>query len=190
MIRTVGNIATIMVAALLCYLMQVSKPHYNDLVRTIPVKGEFGKTIQSRFLNARAEKVQFARYLRVDQNNTVQTLTTGGLWAIVTMEIEATKRPLSLYRRTWNGPAGLVFDESSRVASGLPTDFTVGLPHRGLLIFEILPDQARNASLRISRDWMTEFDNELYIDLGDVELQPDGQPTVIETLDLRQSREG
>lgn len=190
MIRAISNLAVFLVAAVLCYVMQTTKPHYIDLVRTVPVEGKLGERVEGRFFTAKADDVQFARSLRLEQNNTVQTLSTAGVWAVVTMEVEASKGPVVLYRRTWNGPSGLIFDESGRVATGLPTDFVAGLAGRGRLIFEILPDQVRNASIRISRDWMTEFDNELRIDLDGIDLQPDGQPVIMETLDLRQSLEG
>ncbi|WP_454857333.1 hypothetical protein [Rhizobium binxianense] len=190
MIRTIANLSVFSITAVLCYFMQTSKPHYIDLVRTVPIEGKLGERIEGRFFTAKADNVQFARSLRVEQNRTVQTLSTRGIWAVVTVEVEATAEPIALYRRTWNGPAGLVFDESGRVAAGLPTDFVAGLAGKGHLVFEILPDQARDAEIRISRDWMTEFDNELRIDLDKIELQPDGQPVIMETLDLRRSLEG
>lgn len=186
MIRPFANAAVLACAALLCYLMQISKPQYIETVRTVPVTGRLGELVEGRFVRARAEKVEFARQLRVDQNRIDKTLTTGGLWAIVSLEVEAIEGPVALYRRTWSGQGGLAFDESTRIASGLPTDFTVGAARKGRLIFEILPDQARKAEVRISRDWLTEFDNELRIDLDGITLQPDGQPLIVETLDLRQ----
>ncbi|MCV3242260.1 hypothetical protein [Mesorhizobium sp. ZC-5] len=183
MMKLVGNIAIVCVAALLCYGMRETKPRFNDLTRTIPVAGSMGETLATRFFDMRVDKVEFARALKTSQ----QTYTTSGVWAVVTTDLTATEAPKSIYRRVWEGPTGLRYVETGRIGSDFPTAFAAGLPQGGRLIFEIPPDQASGAKLLVSRDYLTEFDSEARITLDAIELTPDGTPAQIaDVLDISQ----
>ena len=183
MMKLVGNIALVCVAALLCYGMRETKPRFNDLTRTIPVEGSMSETLATRFFDMRVDKVEFARALKSNQ----QTYTTSGVWAVVTSDLTATEAPKSLYRRVWEGPTGLRYVETARIGSDFPTAFAVGLPQNGRLVFEIPLDQARGAKLLVSRDYLTEFDSEARIALDAIELTPEGTPAKIaDVLDISQ----
>ncbi|GGC75778.1 hypothetical protein [Chelatococcus reniformis] len=182
--RVLMGVVVLGVAALLCYGLQASKPRPVDLARTVPVAGRQGETVRGRFLAGRVDKVEFARNLKVPFDREARTLTTDGLWVVVTLELEAMRQPVVLYRRTWNGPSGLTFHESDRAPAGLPTGFMVGQASRGRLVFEIRPEAASGASLHLSRDWISRFDSELRIDLDAIPRDPAGGPDVVDTLDL------
>lgn len=186
MIRLVGNVAIVCVAALLCYGMQMSKPRYADLTRTIPMEGRMGETLAARFFDMRVDNVEFARRLKAGDGH---IYTTGGLWAIVTLELTATRSPVTLYRRVWQGPSGLRYHETGRLGSDFPTSFDAGLAQSGRLVFEIPADQIKGATLLVSRDYLTEFDSEGRIALDAIELTPEGGPAKIaDVLDIGRSR--
>lgn len=185
MMRFIAAACALGVTTTTCYLLQVTKPRYVELVRTVPVSGRQEEMVEGRFLRGLVDRVQFARTLRIRDRETDRIFSTGGLWAVVTVRLEATVKPVSLYRRVWQSQTGVVFDESRRLQRGLTMDFTVGQVNSGRLIFEIAKEQAGAATLRLSRDWITEFDSELRIDLDAGALGPDGQPAVSEMLDLR-----
>ncbi|TIT82361.1 MAG: hypothetical protein E5W59_30165, partial [Mesorhizobium sp.] len=86
MMRKLANIVLLLVAVSLCYGLQVSKPHYGDLVGPIPARGSLGDMAVGRSFEVRAEKVEFARKLKVDKFGDSKVLTTGGIWAVVTVE--------------------------------------------------------------------------------------------------------
>ncbi len=128
MIRLVGNVVLVCVAALLCYGMRTSKPHYIDLTRTIPVEGRMGETLATRFFDLRVDNVAFTRTLKAGDE---QPYTTSGIWAVVTLDLTAKEAPVTLYRRVWQGQSGLRYDETGRFQSDFPTTFDAGLAQKG-----------------------------------------------------------
>lgn len=170
--------------------MQATRPQPVDLMRTVPVSGSQGETVRGRFLEGTIRSVRFARSLAVERNGERRIFSTGGLWAVVDVRLEATTKAVSVYRRVWISGSGVTFDESRRLPSGLPMDFAAGDESEGQLIFEVAADQAMSATLVLSRDWITEFDNELRIRFDKVPVGPDRQPIVIETLELNDTGGG
>ncbi|CAK7260849.1 DUF4352 domain-containing protein (plasmid) [Shinella sp. WSC3-e] len=181
---SIANGGALALAAVCCYAMQTTKPSYVDVVRTIPVQGRVDEQVRSRDFNVLVGDVALARNLRLTHKGKERLLTTGGLWAVVTVTVTANRHPVALYRRTWSGPDAITFDESRRAPSLLPTEFVVGQTVEGRLVFEITSDQARNATLQLSRNWIKEFDSETRIRLTPAELQSDGRLPVADAISL------
>jgi len=78
MMRKSANFVLLLVAAVFCYGLQISKPHYGELIGPIPARGKLGDTVVGRAFEVHAEKVEFARKLTVDQFGQQRVLTTGG----------------------------------------------------------------------------------------------------------------
>ncbi|MGT2467939.1 hypothetical protein ACVOMV_28555 [Mesorhizobium atlanticum] len=89
MMRRTANIILLLMAVLFCYGLQISKPHYGDLIGPIPARGKLGDTVVGRAFEVHAEKVEFARKLKVDQFGQQKVLTTGGVWAVVSVDFAA-----------------------------------------------------------------------------------------------------
>lgn len=190
MMRKTANIVLLFVAVAFCYGLQMSKPHYGDLIGPIPAHGNAGEMITGRNFEVRAEKVAFARNLKVDRFGETKILTTGGVWAVVTVEFTARKQSTSVAVASWRGPTGLNYDQTERMsfADGLlPVAIDPGLPKKARLVFELRPDEASNATLLISEKLMSALDSQAEISLGPVAIAPDGLPAgTVDTLDMSQ----
>jgi len=190
MMRKTANIVLLLVAVAFCYGLQMSKPHYGDLIGPIPARGKMGETIVGRNFEARAEKVAFARNLKVDRFGETKILTTGGVWAVVTVEFAARAQSTSVAVASWRGPTGLAYDQTERMsfADGLlPVAIDPGLPKKARLVFELRPDEASNATLLISEKLMSALDSQAEISLGPVATASDGLPaSTVDTLDMSQ----
>lgn len=188
MMRRIANIAVLLVAALLCYGMQTTKPHYADLTAPIPVYGKIGETIQTRTFDIAVDKVVFARTLKFDRFGQKKLLTTGGIWAVVTARLDARDRSAMVGAATWQGPDGLSYRASERAslaAGALPVALDPGVAGRARLVFEILPSQAAGAVLLASGKLAGPLDSEARVALGAVTAQADGLPEgTIETYEL------
>jgi len=187
-IRRLANLALLFIAAALCYGMQVSKPHYADLIGPIPVRGGIGDTVEARSFSVKVEKIGFARTLKVRVFGTEKVLTTGGIWAVVTAELAAKDASTSVWGGIWKGPAGRRYHTTERlgVAPGAPPYFLEpGLPRKVRFVFEIPADQAGKATLLVSNALISALDSEARVALGTVTLGADGVPAgVMETFDL------
>ena len=190
MMRKTANIVLLLVAVAFCYGLQMSKLHYGDLIGPIPARGKMGETIVGRNFEARAEKVAFARNLKVDRFGETKILTTGGVWAVVTVEFAARAQSTSVAVASWRGPTGLAYDQTERMsfADGLlPVAIDPGLPKKARLVFELRPDEASNATLLISEKLMSALDSQAEISLGPVATASDGLPaSTVDTLDMSQ----
>ncbi|MEW6630105.1 MAG: hypothetical protein AB1440_04480 [Pseudomonadota bacterium] len=188
--RKLANIFLLLVAVVLCYGLQMSKPRYGDLIGPIPVRGKPGDAVAGRSFEVRAEKVAFARNLKIDRFGQRKVLTTGGIWAVVTVELKARTQSTTVAVASWRGPMGLTYDETQRLSFTdgiLPVAVDPGLPKRVRLVFELRPDQASNATLMISEKLMAALDSQAEISLGPVATTPDGAPAgCVDTLDLTQ----
>jgi len=188
MMRRIANIAVLLLAALLCYGMQTTKPHYADLTAPIPVYGKIGETIQTRTFDIAVDKIVFARTLKFDRFGQKKLLTTGGIWAIVTARLDARDRSAMVAAATWQGPDGLNYRASERAslaAGALPVALDPGVAGRTRLVFEILPSQAAGAVLLVSGKLAGPLDSEARIALGAIPAQADGLPEgTIETYEL------
>ncbi|TWG94757.1 hypothetical protein L598_003400000190 [Mesorhizobium sp. J18] len=177
-----ANLAILGLAAAICYGMQTSKPHYADLTGPIPVRGGMGDDVKARLFQLRVDKVEFAKILAVSEFGKDRTLTTGGLWAIVTVELAATNSTTTISEATWQGPTGLGYRETERLAmvSGLPP-FTVepGLPARGRFVFEVPPSEISGATLLVSNERAFALDSQARITLDGLRLKPDGTPEMV-----------
>lgn len=190
MIRRSANIILLLVAVAFCYGLQVSKPHYGDLIGPIPARGKLGDTVVGRAFEVHAEKVEFARNLKVDQFGQGKVLTTGGVWAVVTVEFAARAQSTVISVASWQGPTGLTYDQTERLSfmNGLlPVAIDPGLPRKARLIFELRPDEANNATLLVSEKLVAALDSQAEISLGPVPIAADGLPVgTIEMLDMAQ----
>ncbi|KUM26585.1 hypothetical protein AU467_20860 [Mesorhizobium loti] len=190
MTRKLANIVLMLVAVSLCYGLQVSKPHYGDLIGPIPARGKLGDTVVGRSFEVRAEKAEFARNLKVDRYGETRILTTGGIWAVVTVEFAARAQSTTVAVASWRGPTGLIYDQTERLSFTdglLPVAIDPGLPKKARLIFELRPDEASDATLLISEKLMSALDSQAEISIGPVAIGPDAlPPSTVETLDMTQ----
>lgn len=190
MMRRAANIILLLIAVAFCYGLQVSKPRYGDLIGPIPARGRLGDTVVGRAFEIRAEKVEFARTLKVDQFGQQKVLTTGGVWAVVTVAFAARAESTVVSVASWRGPTGLTYDQTERLSfmNGLlPVAVDPGLPKKARLIFEVRPDEVSNATLLVSEKLVAALDSQAEISLGPVTVAADGLPVVtVDTLDMSQ----
>ncbi|MDX8480021.1 hypothetical protein RFN28_16235 [Mesorhizobium sp. VK24D] len=190
MTRKLANIILLFVAVSLCYGLQVSKPRYGDLIGPIPSRGRLGDTVVGRSFEVRVEKVKFAHNLKVDRFGEAKILTTGGVWAVVTVEFAARAQSMTVAVASWRGPTGLTYDQTERLSFTdglLPVAVDPGLPKKARLIFEMRPAEASNANLLISEKLMSALDSQAEISLGPVATGSDGLPAgTVEMLDMTQ----
>ena len=191
MMRRTANIILLLMAVLFCYGLQISKPHYGDLIGPIPARGKLGDTVVGRAFEVHAEKVEFARKLKVDQFGQQKVLTTGGVWAVVSLDFAARSESTVVSTASWRGPAGLTYDQTERLSfmNGLlPVAIDPGLPRKARLIFEVRPDETSNATLLVSEKLVAALDSQAEIALGPVAVGADGLPAgTVDTLDMLQS---
>ena len=195
MMRRLANLVLLLVAVAFCYGLQISKPHYGDLIGPIPVRGKLGDTIIGRSFEVRAEKLEFARKLKTDRFGETKVLTTGGVWAVVTVEFAATDRSTSVAVASWRGPTGLIYDHTERLSfvnnGFLPVTVDPGLARKAKLVFEVSPEEVGNATVLISSRLLAALDSQAEISLGPVAASADGMPTgTVDTLDLSQPIDG
>lgn len=188
MMRRVANIVALLVAALFCYGMQTTMPHYIDLVGPIPAYGKTQQTVQTRTFDVAVDRVVFARTLMFNRFGQKKLLTTGGVWAVVTAKLDARDRSAVVAAATWRGPDGLNYRTSERAslaAGALPVALDPGVAGKARLVFELLPSQTSGAVLRISGKLAGPLDSEARIALGTVTAQVNGLPEgAIETYEL------
>jgi len=193
--RRLANLVLLLVAVAFCYGLQMSKPHYADLIGPIPVRGKVGDTVIGRSFEARAEKVEFARNLKADRFGETKVLTTGGVWAVVTVEFAARDASTVVSTASWRGPTGLTYDQTERLSftnSGfLPVNVDPGLPRKARLVFEVRPEEIGNATVLISSKLLSALDSQAEISVGPVAALFDGMPVgTVDTLDLTQPLDG
>ena len=193
--RRLANLILLLVAVALCYGLQMSKPHYADLIGPIPVRGKVGDTVVGRSFEVRAEKLEFARNLKADQFGKTKVLTTGGVWAVVTVEFAARDRSTSVAVASWRGPTGLTYDRTERlsfITNGfLPVNVDPGLPRKARLVFEVRPEEAGNATVQISSKLLAALDSQAEISIGPVAAGSNGMPAgTVDTFDLSQPIDG
>lgn len=190
MMRKSANIILLLVAVAFCYGLQVSKPRYGDLIGPIPARGKLGDTVVGRGFEVHAEKIEFARKLTVDQYGQSKVLTTGGVWAVVTVEFAARAQSTVVSAASWRGPTGLTYDQTERLSfmNGLlPVAIDPGLPMKARLIFELRPDEVSNATLLVSEKLVAALDSQAEISLGPMTTAADGLPVgTVDTLDMAQ----
>lgn len=190
MMRRLANIVLLLVAVAFCYGLQISKPHYGDLIGPIPARGKLGDTVVGRSFEAHAEKIEFARNLKTDRYGEAKILTTGGVWAVVTVEFAARMESTTIGVASWRGPTGLTYDQTERLSFSnglLPVTIDPGLPRKARLIFELRPDEAGDATVLISEKLMAALDSQAEISLGPVAIGADGMPVgTVDALDMTQ----
>jgi hypothetical protein len=195
MMRRLANLVLLLVAVAFCYGLQMSKPHYGDLIGPIPVRGKVGDTIVGRSFEVRAEKLEFARKLETDRFGETKVLTTGGVWAVVTVEFGARAASTSVAVASWRGPTGLTYDHTERLSfinnGFLPVTVDPGLARKARLVFEVRPEEVGNATVLISSKLMAALDSQAEISIGPVAALSDGMPAgTVDTLDLSQPIDG
>jgi len=191
MMRSLAHVGVAGLAIVFCYGLQVSKPHYGDLIAPMPVHGKAGDVVETRTFDIGVDRVVFARTLKVDRFGATKELSTSGVWAVVTVNLAARQHSTAVTSAAWQGPTGLLYRTSERLsfAPGLqPFALDPGLPAKGRLVFEIRPDQASGATLLISEKLFSPLDSEARIALGDIALDPAGMPaSTIASYDLGQT---
>jgi hypothetical protein len=170
MIRWLGRLAALLVAAGLLLAMQWNTPYYERKTDPIPVYGQIGDTVTARKFTVRLETVQFARQLRFTAYGKEVVRDTSGLWAVVTATVAARSETTLVYDGDWEGPTGLRYSLSDRLSGvkSLLSGATLqpGLPRRGWFIFEIREDQARGATFVAPKIGLTRLDSIVRISLG------------------------
>ena len=195
MMRRLANLVLLLVAVAFCYGLQVSKPHYAELIAPVPIRGKVGETIVGSSFEVRVEKLEFARKLKTDRFGETKVLTTGGVWAVVTVAFAATDRSTSVAVASWRGSSGLTYDHTERLSfinnGFLPVTVDPGLPRKARLVFEVSPEEVGNATLLISSKLLAALDSQAEISLGPVAASADGMPAgTVDTLDLSQQIDG
>lgn len=182
MIRVLARVAALAVAALILFALQQTTPGYSEITGPITQHGLAGTTIAGRGFTLRFEKVVLAERLRWQSFGRSYDRDTGGLWAVAVVEAEGTPATTALSGATWQAASGLRFEASQRTESvrGFLRGKRLepGLPQRGLLIFEIGRDAARNGALLVSMSRWPRLDTQLRIPI------PDERIEQAETLDL------
>jgi len=190
MMRWVFNIAALGAAAVVCYGMQSTKPRYKDLIAPIPVHGSMADKVETRLFGVKIDKVVFARELKVTEFGKARTLTTDGVWAVVSADVDARDRTTRVGAATWVGPTGLQYHQTERFSSRSdlpPLAVAPGLPQRGLFLFELPPGEVDNATLVFKHAVFSALDSQANIALDRVPLESDGTPlAVVDSLDLDQ----
>ena len=179
MTRAAGKLLVAAAGVAFCYVMMVSKPHYADLVAPIPVRAAITETAKARTFEVKVEKVTFARTLQAERFGEHKLLTTGGVWAIVAVDLSATQASTTVGEAVWRGATGLSYRISERVGFGPglpPHALEPGLPRRALFVFELPPSEATGATLLISGGRFAPLDSQVKIRLGDVPLDEAGEP--------------
>lgn len=170
MMRWVGRLAALLVAAGLLLAMQWTTPYYSRKTGPIPVYGQIGDTVEARTFTIRIETLQFARQLRFTAYGKKVVRDTSGLWAVVTATLAARSNTTLVYEAAWEGPIGLRYSHSDRLSGvkSLLSGATLqpGLPRRGWFIFEIREDQARGATFVAPKIGTTLLDSIVRIGLG------------------------
>lgn len=184
MIRWLGRLAALLVAAILLLAMQWTTPNYDRKTDPIPVYGQIGDTVTARNFTVRLETVQFARQLRFTAYGKPVIRDTSGLWAVVTATVAARSNTTLVYEAAWEGPTGLRYSHSDRLSGvkSLLSGATLqpGLPRRGWFIFEIREDQARGATFVAPKIGTTRLDSIVRIGLG----SGGGTLPILDSLDL------
>ncbi|QND51645.1 hypothetical protein HB779_06840 [Phyllobacterium sp. 628] len=187
MMRRVVNILAVIVSVALLYAMQQTKPHYEDLTGPIAVYGKMHDRVHTRQFDVTVQRVDFTPVLTFTQYGQNKTLTTSGLWAVVTAELAATTDTTTVLAATWRGPSGLQFRRSDRVgmvASQQPPVLGPGIPAQVRLVFEIPSDQVNGATLLLSKQSSPRLDSEARIAIDDYKKFNDGQPLTSDSYDL------
>jgi hypothetical protein len=186
MMRWLGRLAALLVAALLLLAMQWSTPLYDQKIGAIPVTGQIGDTVAARKFTVRIETIQFARQLRFEAYGKEEARDTSGLWAVVTATLGARNETTTVTEAYWEGPAGLRYSHTNRL-SGVRSQLVgevlqPGLPKRGWFIFEIREDQARGATFVAPNVDLSPLDSIVRIGLGNGV----GTLPILDSLDLDQ----
>jgi len=184
-----GTLLLVLAAALALYAMQRSTPRYMALTGPITASGAMGQTVSARQFDVTVERVQFAQQLNYRSLSATQTRTTGGIWAIVWLRLAARDTSATVGEAAWLGPDGLAYRHTDRLVLARnqpPHAVEPGLPRTVRLVFEIRPDQARNATLLLSARYDPRLDSQVRIALDDVPLDASGRPIAAASYDLEQ----
>lgn len=184
--RRFANILVVTVAIIILYGMQQTKPRFGELTAPIPVYGQMHDLIHTREFDVTLDQVIFARQLDFTQYGQKKTLTTSGLWVVVTAQLAATTSTTSVAAATWLGPTGLKYAVSDRIgwAPGMPPhQLAPGLPKKVQFIFETMPDQVNGATFILSSKMEPALDSQARIAIDDFQKFNDGQPLVVESYD-------
>ena len=182
MIRSLARAAAILLAAALLLAMQRTTPGYSEITGPITQNGVAGKIVTARGFKLRVEKVILAEKLRWQSLGRSYERDTGGVWAVAVVAAEGTPASTTLAGGIWQSESGLRFDASPRASPfrGLLAEARLepGLARRGLMVFEIGRDAARNGALLVSMSRWPRLDAQLRIPISDEHIEQ------AETLDL------
>ncbi|WP_251863536.1 hypothetical protein [Achromobacter sp. Marseille-Q4962] len=185
--RRLATLVLLAAAAAVLLAMQRHSPRYDELTGPIPVSGRMGEPVRTRLFDARVERVAFARQVVYRRFGSPVMRSTSGLWAIVTVELAARAKSVAVGQAAWEGPTGLLYQQTDRLdfSPGQPPHaLDPGLPRQGRFVFEIRPDQAGGATLRLSERFSPRLDSEARIALDTLPRNPDGSLAIADTLDL------
>lgn len=191
--RRLGNILIVVIAIAALYGMQRTKPRFDALTAPIVVQGKMNVPVHSREFDVTVDQVAFARELAFVQFGQKKSLTTSGLWAVVTAHMAATTSSTVVSSAMWLGPTGLKYNLTRRVGWGAgmpPVELAPGMPQQVQLVFEILPDQVNGATLMLSGKPDPVLDSEAHIAIDNFKKFNDGQPQVFQILNPLQPAAG
>jgi len=174
-IRALARIVAVFAAAGLLYAMQRTTPGYSEITGPITQSGKVGEVANARGFRLRVEKVVLAERLRWQSLGRSYERDTGGLWAVAVVAAEGTPDTTALSGAIWQAASGLRFDASPRAAPfrGLLPGMRLepGLARRGLLVFEIGRESARDGALLVSMARWPRLDAQLRIPLPDERIE-------------------
>jgi len=184
--RKLSNILIVLVAIIVLYGMQRTKPRYGELTGPIPAYGKMHETVRTREFDVTLDKVTFARQLTFTQFGKTKVLTTSGLWAVVTGQLAATTSTTTVSAATWLGPTGLKYGLTGRAGWGAgmpPFDLAPGMPKQVRFVFELLPDQVNGATFVLSSKVEPALGSQARLAIDDFKKFHDGQPLIVDSRD-------
>lgn len=167
--------------AVVLFALRETTPGYDSLTGPLIVRGAMHEVVSTRSFDVRVEHIVFARRLSFHWLGEQHQRTTRGVWAVVRLRLAAHAQPTTIRRAVWQGPTGLRYAHTDRLAlaSGLaPYTVTPGLAEPAIFVFEILPDQMRGATLVVSEALSPRLDAEAHISLDALMQDAGGALTV------------
>lgn len=174
--RVLGFLA----AVAILYGLQQTMPGYGEITRPIAVEGPIGERLVARDFALTVKKVSLAREIVVEAFGKERSYSTSGIWAVAEAVAEARQESVTVMAAEWLAPNGARYAMTERLSSvpGLLQDNRLepGLPRKVLFVFEVPRDQAKGATLLVSRNAYIPLDSEL-----NVSIDPGQTPAVVNT---------
>ena len=167
MIRATIAVIGVAAAIAMLYGLQKTQPGYADITRPVAVHGALGERLTARTFELTATKITLAERIALRSGTREQTFDTSGVWAVVEAQIAARHESINVSSVSWMGASGARYAMSQRAATApglLPAErLEPGLPRKVLMLFELPPEQVKDATILVSRTAFSPIDSELHI---------------------------